>query len=116
MVTLVVALHVAVCIALVIVVLLQKGKGADIGAVFGGSSQTLFGASGAGNILTKVTSALAVVFFATSIFLAYSSTRRVTGSIFSGTPLPSTAAPAKPVAPARAPAAPQKAPAPAPKG
>ncbi len=82
MISIVVAIHVTICIALVIVILLQQGKGAEIGAVFGGSSQTVFGASGAGNVLTKATWAMAGLFFATSIFLAYASTRRVTGSIF----------------------------------
>ena len=72
----------SICLALIIVILLQQGKGAEVGAVFGGSSQTVFGASGAGNVLTKATWALAAMFFATSIFLAYASTRRVTGSIF----------------------------------
>jgi preprotein translocase subunit SecG len=84
MVSVVLGIHVLVSISLVLIILLQHGKGADVGAVFGGSSQTVFGASGAGNALTKATAALATVFFATSIFLAYSSTRRVTGSIFSG--------------------------------
>lgn len=87
MITAVVAVHILVCITLVIVVLLQQGKGADVGAVFGGSSSTVFGSSGAGNLLTKVTWACAAVFFATSITLAYASTRRVTGSIFEGAPL-----------------------------
>ncbi|HZO81359.1 MAG TPA: preprotein translocase subunit SecG [Candidatus Binataceae bacterium] len=82
MVTAVIAVHVIICIALVVVILLQQGKGAEIGAVFGGSSQTVFGASGAGNVLTKTTWAMAAVFFATSIFLAYASARRITGSIF----------------------------------
>jgi preprotein translocase subunit SecG len=82
MVTIVVAIHVMICLALIIVILLQQGKGAEIGAVFGGSSQTVFGASGAGNVMTKATWAMAAVFFATSIFLAYASTRRFTGSIF----------------------------------
>jgi preprotein translocase subunit SecG len=84
MITAVVAIHVLVCITMVIIVLLQQGKGADVGAVFGGSSSTVFGASGAGNVLTKITWCCAVVFFSTSIFLAYASTRRVTGSIFEG--------------------------------
>jgi preprotein translocase subunit SecG len=82
MVTIVVAIHVVICLALIIVILLQQGKGAEIGAVFGGSSQTVFGATGAGNVLTKATWAMAAMFFATSIFLAYASTRRFTGSIF----------------------------------
>lgn len=84
MITAVIAVHILVCITLVIVVLLQQGKGADVGAVFGGSSSTVFGSSGAGNLLTKVTWACAALFFATSIILAYASTRRVTGSIFEG--------------------------------
>ncbi len=97
MITAVIAIHIIVCITMVIVVLLQQGKGADVGAVFGGSSSTVFGASGAGNFLTKITWACAVLFFSTSIFLAYASTRRVTGSIFEGRPtLPSqSVSPAK---------------------
>ena len=82
MTTAILAIHCMVCVGIVITVLLQKGKGADIGAVFGGSSQTVFGASGAGNALTKATWLLAAIFFSTSIFLAYASARRVTGSIF----------------------------------
>ena len=82
MVSLVLAAHIIVCIALVIIILLQQGKGADVGAVFGGSSQTVFGSSGAGNMMTRVTSGLAVVFFATSMYLAFMSTQRATGSIF----------------------------------
>ena len=82
MVTAAIVIHIAVCVTLVIAVLLQQGKGADVGAVFGGSSQTVFGSSGAGNLLTKITWAAAATFFATSIFLAYASTRHITGSIF----------------------------------
>src|ERR1700730_4718617 len=88
MIALVVVIHILVCLTLIGVVLLQQGKGADVGAVFGGSSQTVFGASGAGNLLTKVTGVCAVIFFATSIILAYSSTRRATGSIFEGVHVP----------------------------
>jgi preprotein translocase subunit SecG len=118
MVSIVVAIHVVICLALIIVILLQQGKGAEIGAVFGGSSQTVFGASGAGNVLTKATWAMAAMFFATSIFLAYASTRRFTGSIFGSgggvnrrvvvPPKPMVPlAPAVPVGPAgRAPAGP----------
>ncbi|HVN64727.1 MAG TPA: preprotein translocase subunit SecG [Candidatus Binataceae bacterium] len=84
MVAAVVTVHIIVCIALCVVVLLQQGKGAEIGAVFGGSSQTVFGASGAGNALTKATWTLAALFFATSIFLALSSAKRTSGSIFEG--------------------------------
>ncbi len=107
MVTIVVAIHVVICLALVIVILLQQGKGAEIGAVFGGSSQTVFGATGAGNVLTKTTWAMAAIFFATSIFLAYASTRRFTGSIFGsgGGVSHRVVVPAKPGVPS-APAAP----------
>jgi preprotein translocase subunit SecG len=102
MVTIVVAIHVMVCLALIIVILLQQGKGAEIGAVFGGSSQTVFGATGAGNVMTKATWAMAAVFFATSIFLAYASTRRFTGSIFGagGATSHKVVVPARPLVPA----------------
>jgi preprotein translocase subunit SecG len=100
MVSLVLAVHISVCIALVVIILLQQGKGADVGAVFGGSSSTVFGSSGAGNIMTRVTSGLAVVFFATSMYLAFMSTQRATGSIFgsgSSSVMPKSAAPKVPV-------------------
>jgi preprotein translocase subunit SecG len=64
--------HVLVCILLVGVVLLQRGKGAEIGAVFGGgASSTVFGSRGAGNFLTRLTTGAAVVFMLTSLSLAY---------------------------------------------
>ena len=84
MYSVILAIHVIICGVLCIVVLLQQGKGADIGAVFGGSSQTVFGSGGAGNFLTRLTGGLAVVFFATSMYLAYNSTKRVTSSVFNG--------------------------------
>jgi len=84
MVQAVIAVHVVVCVTLVILILLQQGKGADVGAVFGGGSNTVFGASGAGNVLSRTTSALAALFFATSLYLAYTSTQRASGSIFGG--------------------------------
>jgi preprotein translocase subunit SecG len=98
MVSIVISIHVIVCVAMTIIILLQQGKGAEVGAVFGGSSQTVFGASGAGNALTKATWAFAIIFFASSIFLALASSRRVTGSIFEGGPFSS--APASSVMPA----------------
>ena len=65
-------MHVAACIFLVAVVLLQHGKGADMGAAFGGgASNTVFGSRGAGNFLTKLTTAVAVLFMCTSLFLSY---------------------------------------------
>jgi preprotein translocase subunit SecG len=62
--------HILVCIALIFIVLLQKGKGADMGAAFGGSSQTVFGGSGASSFLSKVTTTAAVIFMITSLLLA----------------------------------------------
>ena len=65
-------LHVIVCIFLVAVVLLQRGKGAQVGAVFGGGAgATMFGGRGAGNFLTKLTAGAATVFMITSLSLSY---------------------------------------------
>jgi preprotein translocase subunit SecG len=65
-------LHVIACVFLVAVVLLQRGKGAQIGAVFGGGAgSTLFGSRGAGNFLTKLTAGAAAVFMLTSLSLSY---------------------------------------------
>jgi len=69
--TVVLVVHVLVSVGLVGIVLLQQGKGADAGASFGGgASQTVFGSQGSGNFMTKSTSLLAFVFFATSFSLA----------------------------------------------
>lgn len=64
-------IHVIVCLALIFIVLLQQGKGADMGAAFGGSSQTVFGSRGATSFLHKVTVASAVIFMLTSLSLAF---------------------------------------------
>src|SRR5579863_8775826 len=103
MVSIVISVHVIVCASLAIIILLQHGKGADVGAVFGGSSQTVFGAGGAGNALTKATYTLALAFGLTSLFLAYAGARRQTGSIFGGGASHSSVMPA---APAKAPVVP----------
>ncbi len=79
-------IHVLACLFLIAVVLLQTGKGADAGAVFGGSSQTIFGSAGAGNLLTRLTTGTAVVFMLTSIFLTWSTTSNLTDSILDDTP------------------------------
>jgi preprotein translocase subunit SecG len=71
-------LHIFVCIALVLIVLLQAGKGASMGAAFGGASQTIFGSPGAAGFLTKITTVAAVLFMMTSILLTTLSTRRST--------------------------------------
>ena len=73
--------HLAVAVALVALVLIQQGKGADMGAAFGsGASQTVFGAQGSGSFLTRTTAALATVFFLTSLTLAYFSGQANTSS------------------------------------
>ena len=70
-------IHLIVAVAIVILVLLQQGKGSDMGAAFGGgSSQSLFGARGSANFLSRTTSLLTVVFFSTSLVLAYIYTSR----------------------------------------
>lgn len=69
-------IHIVVCFALILIVLLQAGKGAEMGAAFGGASQTIFGSSGAMGFLTKLTTGVAVIFMVTSLFLAFSSTRQ----------------------------------------
>ena len=65
-------LHFSLCVILVAIVLVQHGKGADMGvALGGGGSQTVFGARGAGNFLTKLTAGAAALFMMTSLFLSY---------------------------------------------
>lgn len=64
-------IHVIVCIFLVIIVLLQPGRAGGMGAAFGGSSQTVFGARGAGTLLARITAISAAVFMITSMALAY---------------------------------------------
>lgn len=75
MVTLLIIIHVVVCIALILIVLLQTGRGAEMGAAFGGSSQTLFGGAGPAPFLSRVTTIAAVIFLATSLLLAYVSVK-----------------------------------------
>ena len=79
--TLLIIVHVLVCLFLVGIVLLQHGKGADIGASFGGSSQSLFGTEGPLPLLNKITTAVAVIFMVTSVSLAYISAHNSTGSV-----------------------------------
>jgi preprotein translocase subunit SecG len=87
MYTVTIIVHITTCLLLIGVVLLQQGKGADMGAVFGGSSSTIFGSGGAGNFLTRLTTGLAVVFMLTSLTLTYISASRVTSSVFDRAPL-----------------------------
>jgi preprotein translocase subunit SecG len=91
MYTVITIIHVLSCIFLILVVLLQTGKGADMGAVFGGSSSTVFGSSGAGTFLTRLTTATAVVFMLTSLSLTYFSARRNSATVFDSAPPAATA-------------------------
>ena len=81
-------LHILSCFFLIGVVLLQTGKGADAGAAFGGgSSQTVFGSSGAGNLLTRLTTGTAILFMVTSLGLTWLSTRSLTVSVTDSAPI-----------------------------
>lgn len=83
--------HILLCVFLVLVILLQQGKGADMGATFGGGGNTLFGASGADTLLIKITTITAVLFMCTSLFLAVSGRP---GGKFQSKLFPGNAAPA----------------------
>ncbi|MBI5048028.1 MAG: preprotein translocase subunit SecG [Deltaproteobacteria bacterium] len=87
MYTAVIIVHILVSIFLVIVVLLQAGKGASIGASLGGSSsQTLFGSAGPATFLSKITAGCAIVFMMTSLYLTYMAANRTTSSIMKDAP------------------------------
>lgn len=73
--------HIVVCLALILIVLLQQGKGAGMGAAFGGSSQTVFGSTGATSFMHKVTTAAAIVFMLTSLGLSIFYGKGVTSSV-----------------------------------
>jgi preprotein translocase subunit SecG len=97
MYTAIVILHVIVSITLILIILLQTGKGTDIGAVFGGgSSQTLFGSSGPTSFLGKLTAGAAIVFMLTSLYLAYSAGGRSSPTLMRGGPGQSVPGPAAP--------------------
>jgi preprotein translocase subunit SecG len=123
MITLLTVFHVIVCIFLILVVLVQQGKGADwAGAFGGGGSQTTFGARSTGSILERATTGAAIIFMITSIALAILISGGSANSVIregakTTAPAPATpapgGAPAQPGQPAPAPA-PQNAPAPAP--
>ncbi len=104
MITFLIVLHTVVCLFLVCIVLLQHGKGADIGASFGSSNQSLFGAEGPVPLLNKITTVAAIIFMCTSIALAYLSADKSTGSIMSDVEVQKSVAPVQqesmPVSPA----------------
>ena len=91
MITILTIIHILVCLFLVSIVLLQHGKGADIGATFGGGGQSLFGTEGPVPMLNKITTAAAVIFMVTSISLAYISAHRTTSSVMGDYSVPAPA-------------------------
>lgn len=97
--TVLIGVHVLVAAALVGFVLLQHGKGADMGAAFGsGSSGSLFGAAGSANFLSRTTAILATAFFATSLGLTYLGATRTSAAadVMKQGVVPAAPAPAKP--------------------
>lgn len=89
MYTAMVVIHLTVCLFLIFIILIQSSKGAEMGAAFGGSSQTLFGSRGAATFLSKLTTGMAIAFMLTSLLLAITSIRR--GSVVSSFPVQETA-------------------------
>ncbi len=109
-----IVVHVLVALAIIGLVLLQHGKGADMGSGFGGgASGSLFGASGSANFLSRATAVLATVFFALSLALAYLATHRTaeSGGVMDAVRQQQKAAPAPEQKPAAAPAQPAAPPA-----
>ena len=107
--TLVLVLHILTGLAIVVLVLLQHGKGADMGAAFGsGSAGSLFGSAGAANFLSRTTAVLAAIFFVSSLALTYFTAPSKGGGVTEGLSAPAGAVDIKPAAPA------SSAPAPAP--
>ena len=106
MTTIVVIIHVIVSLALIFIVLLQHGKGAGIGAAFGGSSQTVFGSTGAAPFLAKITAGVAIIFMCTSLGLTFMG-RQQAPSVMKGVGKPGASQPAPATPPSPTPAAPQ---------
>lgn len=84
MYTFFVILHLVVCLFLIFIILIQSSKGAEMGAAFGGSSQTLFGSRGAATFLSKLTTGAAILFMITSLSLALITVKR--GSVMTSVP------------------------------
>jgi preprotein translocase subunit SecG len=105
--TLVIIIHIIACFLMIGAILLQSGKGAEIGAAFGGSSQTVFGSRGPANFLSKFTVVVAVVFMVTSLSLAILAKERTFSSTVIDLKNKETShpAPTSPAAPAEKPAA-----------
>lgn len=83
-----VIIHVLVSLFLIFIVLIQSSKGAELGATFGGSSQTLFGSRGGATFMSKITTGSAVAFMITSFLLAVVSVKSKSNSVVPKTPVP----------------------------
>ena len=105
--TLLIVLQVVSALAVILLVLLQQGKGADMGAAFGsGASGSLFGASGSANFLSHTTAIFAAVFFICTLGITWVGNKKEVGpGVLSGTVAP-VVAPAAPAAPAQDPSTP----------
>ncbi len=104
--TILTILHVFTCVVLILVVLVQSGKGADISASLGGSSQTVFGSSGGANFFTRFTSGAAGIFMITSLALTILGGHENRKSVMEGIAPATPAAPTAPAATAKDAAAP----------
>ena len=92
---LILVLHVLTCVSVIALVLVQQGKGAEIGAAFGsGASSTVFGSPGASSFLFKLTAGAAAVFFATSLGLSYIASKHTSNA--ANAEMPQSTAPAVP--------------------
>jgi preprotein translocase subunit SecG len=113
--TLLTVLHISSCVLLVLVVLIQSGRGAEMSASFAGSSQSVFGSSGGANFFTKFTAVLAAIFMATAVALTvhHSSGKGSTMDKLQTQPAGQTAPATAPTTPDAAAPAPATAPAPA---
>ena len=87
-----ISVHMVIAVALIVLVLVQRGRGAEIGAAFGsGASQTVFGARGSASFLTRLTAGLAALFFISSLTLAYVYSQRVERTSVTDLPTPAPA-------------------------
>jgi preprotein translocase subunit SecG len=96
--TAVIVIHIVASLALILIVLLQTGRGAEMGAAFGGASQTLFGGSGGTTFMSKLTTVVAVLFMVTCLGLTYLSSAPQEKSIMENVPVEKPQGPALPEA------------------
>ena len=104
----IIVIHLIACIGMILIIIFQSSKGAEMGAVFGGgASQTAFGSSGPQSFLEKVTVVLAVIFMLTSLTLAYISSIKRSQLVEESQPVPIEQPVQQPVQPTQMPAMPE---------